>query len=178
MDTTFVMPDKCTQCDFFRCGMSHMADEGNLKLEIEHLCTGKRLDNNQWATGFYWTNGLGNHFIRETRDLDNNFILEDREICEKTICKSTGLVAADSYRFLGGETDLIIFEGDICGYTRCNDILSITHQSFGVVEKIRDKKSIHYGVYVLREYGGAIICLCDIFKKLDIIGNIHDNPNC
>lgn len=43
-----------------------------------------------WVTGYYWTNGLGNHFIRVTFE-NNEFVVKDYEINIDTLCQYTGL---------------------------------------------------------------------------------------
>ncbi|MCK9577550.1 MAG: YopX family protein [Clostridia bacterium] len=56
------------------------------------LFKAKRLDNGEEVQGYYWTNELGNHFIRVVKDKDGNFINAiDFEIDPETLCEFTGL---------------------------------------------------------------------------------------
>lgn len=45
----------------------------------------------EWVYGYYWTNEVGNHFIRRTIDEFENYILEDVEVIPETVSQWTGL---------------------------------------------------------------------------------------
>ncbi len=48
----------------------------------------KALDNGCWVYGYYWSNDLGNHFIKVTRDI-NGFCLYDVEVDPETVGEFT-----------------------------------------------------------------------------------------
>lgn len=58
-----------------------------------------------WVQGCYWTNGLGNHFIKVYQDSKGYFVLEDIEVDESTLCQCTGL--KDKAKNLIWENDVV-----------------------------------------------------------------------
>ena len=141
----------------------------------EILFKGKRLDDGEWVEGFYWTNGLGNHFIRVNQEPfsvygDYEFVLKDYDVDPETVCQYTGLTDCDGKR---------IFEGDV---VRLWDV----HNGFdwhAVVEFGNPNCEYNWG-WQLRYINGD--CgNCDILLWVDmdeygahceISGNIFDNP--
>ena len=56
------------------------------------LFKAKDIKTKEWREGYYWTNEVGNHFIRVVRDKNNNFITPiDYEIDPETLCECSGL---------------------------------------------------------------------------------------
>lgn len=69
-----------------------------------YLFKAKR-DNGVWVQGYYWTNGVGNHFIKICQGEDGRFTLEDFEIDPSTLCQCTDL--KDKNKNLIWENDLV-----------------------------------------------------------------------
>lgn len=65
------------------------------------------LEEQQWVEGYYWTNGLDNHFIRVTFE-NECFVIKDYEIDPDTLCQYTEL--NDMYDDKIWENDFVKFE--------------------------------------------------------------------
>ena len=76
----------------------------------EILFKAKRLDNNEWVEGYYWTNLFNNHFIRIAQDKSGRFTIDDFEIDPNTLCQFTGLIDKDGNK---------IWENDIVDVSDC-----------------------------------------------------------
>lgn len=120
-----------------------------------YLFRGKRLDNGEWQYGLIVCGGMcGTAWIMRGSWVISESTIEERvfEVDPATVGQCTGVHAAKSYRGDKPE-DKLVFEGDIY----------ITH---GCI------------LEVIWDYG-----LLDCLKKrisnawnIEIIGNIHDNP--
>lgn len=42
-----------------------------------------------WVYGYYWTNHVGNYFIRVTKDDCEKYVVEDYEVLAETVCQYT-----------------------------------------------------------------------------------------
>ncbi len=117
---------------------------------------GKRVDNGEWAAGYYWANELDNHFIRVTIDEETGmFVLEDYKVIPETVGQFTGLLDKN-----GKE----IYEGNIVDH----------YATFGYV-------LFEDGMFTLSTSAkvnfGHRQPLCYIDSlQCEIIGNIHENP--
>ena len=123
---------------------------------------GKRIDNGEWVYGYYWTNEIGNHFIKAIKSKNDNFVsnptTNDFEVNPETVGQYTGLTDKNGKK---------IFEGDIL------------------------ERSGFWGWYVAYEDGGFRKISINTVQRInwehslleqdtvyywEIIGNIHDNP--
>lgn len=118
----------------------------------EILFRGKRADNNEWITGYMY---------RISENL-NPFIMligkngESREIIPETVGQYAGLT---------DKNDAKIFEGDIVRYNGEKHI---------VVFETRGETG-YFGIKIdhIETWG---FCLSVPAKLMEVIGNIHDNP--
>lgn len=123
-------------------------------MENRYLFRGKRVDNGEWAFGYY-----------AVIDGDSYINIYDRhppsiEIIPETLGQCTGLIAAKSYRG-ESETDRLVFEGDMLKF------------KYGRGYKVAATGWAN-GRYYLRDIDTRIIYDLD-FRELEIIGTMHDN---
>jgi len=56
----------------------------------------------EWKFGYYWTNEVGNHFIKVIRDENGDFVsdptINDYEVLKETVCEYTGLTDKNGNR--------------------------------------------------------------------------------
>lgn len=124
----------------------------------EMLFRGKRVDNGEWVFGYFWSNDVGNSFIRVTKENDE-IVLKDYEVIPETVGQYTGL----TYK-KGGK----IFEGDIIR-TNCNEIGVIRRGEYDVYSRY-----VFGGYYCVDKTSALIEWTCS--WHCEVIGNIHDNP--
>lgn len=125
----------------------------------EIVLNGKKI-RGEWVEGYYWTNELGNHFIKVVRDNENNFVKDpitnDYEVLKETVGQYVGLIDKNGNK---------IFEGDrlLCRYG-CEqmDISEGTYESVVKYEKFCHGSEIGF----LR---GLPLTGC-----LEVIGNIYE----
>jgi uncharacterized phage protein (TIGR01671 family) len=114
---------------------------------------GKRIDNTEWIRGGYikrWNGVEYKHYIHDE--------LYEYEVDRGTVGQYTGLKDKN-----GTE----IYEGDICN---CRE-----YECFGKIEWNEDNAGFYF--YVVVEGGGFDEeCLYEYADELEVIGNIHDNP--
>jgi len=113
----------------------------------EILFRGKSGD--KWIYGYYWTNRVGNHFIRVVENKAGHFISPvDDEIDPETLCEFTGLT---------DKSGKMIWENDIVKHCAENKP--------ALVEFVKGQFSIaKYGYWLQSS---------DCFE---VIGNKFDNP--
>lgn len=116
---------------------------------------GKRIDNGKWIEGYYWTNGIDNHFIKVIKDKSGNFVSNainnNFEVESNTVGQYTGIEDANGKK---------IFEGDIVrcwGGEQC--------QGYHEFEEEITVNDMTYDAYYVGQWDGCLV-----------IGNIHDNP--
>ena len=123
---------------------------------------GKRIDNGEFIIGSYAVKGIGTdlkkHFIVQCEFngalTGYPFYFTDIEVNKATVGQFTGLLDKNGTR---------IFEGDIIKYVKNN----IVHT--GVVKYFKDA----FDVYL---HGTNAHSLRSCLDTLEVIGNIHDNP--
>lgn len=130
----------------------------------EILFRGKRVDNGEWVYGYYWSNEMGNHFIRVTEE-DYNYVIEDYEVFSETVGQFTGLTDKNGKK---------IFDGDILqdkfGQTKVVDY----YDPWGAFRTCFVKALNEEGKIVSTVGGASFVG--DVWRKYEVIGNIHDNP--
>lgn len=131
----------------------------------EILFRGKRIDNDKWIEGYYWTNGIGNHFIKVIKDKSGNFVSNainnNFEVESNTVGQYTGLTDKNGKK---------IYEGDILSTD--NGTPSNTGQ--GLVKEYKGMYVSFYGQDVLgRDCYDALNRVCN---AREVIGNIWENP--
>lgn len=112
----------------------------------------------EWVVGFYWSNLLGNHFIKKVVDERNYFITEDVEIVAETVGQFIGLLDKN-----GKE----IYEGDICRWKFKRPWKEECHVSEVIWRELN-------GAWRLNTAGDTTKMRQDI--QYEVIGNIHENP--
>lgn len=119
----------------------------NYKFRGKVSYNGNHYHSGDWVYGYYWTNELGNHFIRRTIDQFENYILEDVEVIPETVGQWTSFLDVDKVE---------IYEGDI---------VESSDYGYGHNRPVMVKMNRMY------YYDGEEF----ISDNIKIIGNIHDN---
>ena len=129
-----------------------------------------RMLTGEWVYGYYWTNEMGNHFIKAIKSKDDNFVsnptTNDFEVNPETVGQYTGLTDKNGKK---------IFEGDIVYITKFyNETYHRGCEEDNNLDTLNLSAEVkHEGSsFMFEEY------YLDIFDKeeLEVIGNIHDNP--
>ncbi len=118
----------------------------------EILFRGKRIDNGEWIVGSYIHLNVNADFICQGRSF-NSLIPIKIEVIPETVGQYTGLTDKNGKK---------IFEGDVC--------------------KHRSNYSGDFIISVVIYTDGCFLAMADnnsgfnLSDKLEVIGNIHDNP--
>nr|DAG37346.1 MAG TPA: YopX protein [Caudoviricetes sp.] len=122
----------------------------------EILFRGKRVDNNEWVYGFLSKSRGNNHFLSLCIDHEENGVMLSSIVEPETIGQYTGL---------SDKSGVKIFEGDIVRYSGEKHI---------VVFETRGETG-YFGIKIdhIETWG---FCLSVPAKLMEVIGNIHDNP--
>lgn len=139
----------------------------------EILFRGKRFDDGEWVYGFY-SNAKGEngrfHYIQD----ENSFVRVD----PSTIWQYTGLTDKNDKKIFEGDIVAFTFHSDLAEHARLEERPEITenhvilfHDGSFWMKRIvvPDSLTVHL-------YGGRIM-LESLWKhRIEVIGNIHDNP--
>ena len=125
-------------------------DSGDTKIYIDNNCFIGR-----WVYGYYWTNGLDNHFIRKVYDQETHYyVIEDHEVIPETVCQYVGVNDASSNE---------IFENDLVTIPAYGGGKHLTSVYF------RDGKfAVDGSNYGYKNLHG---------KTTKVVGNIFENPH-
>lgn len=120
------------------------------------LFRGKLVDNNEWVYGFLSKSRGNNHFLSLCIDHEENGVMLSSIVEPETISQYTGLTDKNGVK---------IFDGDIVRYSGEKHI---------VVFETRGETG-YFGIKIdhLETWG---FCLSVPAKLMEVIGNIHDNP--
>jgi uncharacterized phage protein (TIGR01671 family) len=129
------------------------------------LFRGKRCDNGEWIEGslvhqtLFYGDATDCYHILYGGEFHCDFY-DAGEVIPKTVGQYTGLTDKNGKR---------IFEGDICRNTRTNEIVSVnwhgTMAGYGWSKRKTDGSFLYDFGALFRSY-----------DKMEVIGNIHDNP--
>lgn len=138
----------------------------------EILFRGKRLHDNKWIYGNFVSDCEGNPHIIEPRffyEDGHHLQYEDNTdtpvfIIPETVGQYTGLTDKNGRK---------IFEGDICRFMRFNDA-----QVGKIVFNVKTASFVMWYQSIVGAYGEKathkmLLSVCD---DIEVIGNIHDNP--
>jgi len=123
---------------------------------------GRRVDNGAWVYGYYWTNEVGNHFIKVIRDNNDNFVgnptTNDFEVIPETVGQYIGVKDKNGIEICDGD---ILERGGFWGWYVAYEDGGFRKMPINMVQRINWEHSL------LEQ---------DTVYYWEIIGNIHDNP--
>ena len=137
-------------------------------MKSRFLFRGKRLDNKEWVVGHYTQDGVGRHRI--TRILKEYPWIAYNEVDPNTIGQYTGLKNKNSE---------LIFEGDILRwkFTSFGDNVELSKKLCeGVGEVFFNNSKARFSVRGKQEERENMLTEFNTRNDVEIIGNIHDNP--
>ena len=134
----------------------------------EYLSRGKRIDNGEWVEGYYVSVGGEYHFIFTGKICFGQRYAnyEKFRVDPETVGQDTGMTDKNGVK---------IFEGDIV-QTKTVDTHEYRRTVIGIglcVESRDDTPCI--GVN-FDYFGEQVILQVDMMEHIEVIGNIHDNP--
>lgn len=132
----------------------------------EILFRAKRVDNGEWAEGYYaklkWCNNIIHVVIPDKAEIDSgNSLLETYEINPETICQYTGKSDEDGKK---------IFEGDIVGFIDLYSTESGYSESSCLGEVIWSKEECCF--HVTNRLSAES---WEVLDECKVVGNVFDN---
>lgn len=140
----------------------------------QHLYRGKRKDNGEWVEGKLFDDGLigsnrmfvGGIVIEKHKGTaDNRWNITGIDFCEvdsETVCECTGLE---------DKNGKLIFEDDIVKTTEYGKVIGYSNVNDYDVFKI-----VYVPAFFKLENKDREFLIGEYSKHLEVIGNIHDNP--
>ena len=151
----------------------------------EILFRGKRTDNGEWVYGWITTQ-YRKHSDGEllSRMQSNTFGVGEHLVDTNTVGQYTGLTDKNGRKIFEG--DIFCFDDEVWSscYTSCGteyDCYDV--QNYGVIGFDCERACFDFVKYKFNEnsvesdlHENNDIAFCDFICKLEVIGNIHDNP--
>ena len=132
----------------------------------EILFRGKKIDNDEWTYGFYFEHSIDGqkYSYIKYQTFDEGFVTN--EVVADTVGQYTGLTDKNGKK---------IFEGDIIKYKN-TDGIKFNGVALTVIGKVvYNEKNASFAISGKDEIGAKHYDYFPI-KNIEVIGNIHDNP--
>ena len=146
----------------------------------EILFRGKRIDNGKWVSGSLFTRITNCYILPLPIATEAHKV----EVDPETVGQYTGLTDENGKKIFEG--DIFKFPDEVWEsyYTSCGtEYNSWEIENFGVVGFCEDRGSFEFVQYKFNEnsveadlHENRTMEFCDFVRGLEIIGNIHDNP--
>lgn len=126
---------------------------------------GQALRSKLWVRGYYWTNENGNHFIRQTVDLNGCFRIADIEVDPETVGQYTGVKDFNGIK---------IYDNDILKFlNKYSDDEPVSRSKVYTFDGTPFCIDVETGEYDVTTLAWAME---HNIEDVEVIGNIYDNP--